>query len=55
MLVHALDADARALYLHHGLESSPTDPLHLMILITEIELAIRGLTQRVSGAMRQPV
>lgn len=42
MLVHALDADARAFYLHHGLEPSPTDPLHLMILIKDIEAAIRA-------------
>jgi GNAT superfamily N-acetyltransferase len=41
MLVHALDAHARAFYLHHGLEPSPSDPLHLMILIKDIEAAIR--------------
>lgn len=40
MLVHAFDDDARAFYLHHGLEPSPTDPLHLMILIKDIEAAI---------------
>lgn len=42
MLVHALDTDARAFYLHHGLEPSPTDPLHLMILTKDIEAAIRA-------------
>jgi GNAT superfamily N-acetyltransferase len=42
MLVHALDAEARAFYLHHGLEQSPTDPLHLMILIKDIDAAIRA-------------
>jgi GNAT superfamily N-acetyltransferase len=30
MLVHAIDDDARRFYVHHGLEPSPTDPLHLM-------------------------
>lgn len=42
MLVHALDDRARAFYRHHGLEPSPTDPLHLMILIKDIEAAIRA-------------
>jgi GNAT superfamily N-acetyltransferase len=42
MLVHALDDDARAFYLHHGLEPSPTDPLNLMVLIKDIEGAIRA-------------
>jgi GNAT superfamily N-acetyltransferase len=31
MLVHAADEEARGFYLRHGLEPSPTDPLHLMI------------------------
>jgi GNAT superfamily N-acetyltransferase len=39
MLVHAIDEDARAFYRHHGLEPSPTDPLHLMILIKDIAAA----------------
>ena len=42
MVVHALDANVRAFYLHHGLEPSPTDPLHLMALIKDIEAAIRA-------------
>jgi GNAT superfamily N-acetyltransferase len=40
MLVHATDDTARASYLRHGLESSPTDPLHLMILIKDIASAL---------------
>jgi hypothetical protein len=36
LVVHALDDDARALYLHHGVGPSPTDPLHLMVLLKEI-------------------
>ena len=40
MLVHAIDAQARAFYMRHGLEPSPTDPLHLMILTKDIATAI---------------
>lgn len=40
MLVHAIDADARAFYLRHGLEFSPTDSLHLMILIKDVAAAL---------------
>jgi len=40
MLVHALDADARAFYLRHGFEASPTDRLHLMILIKDIAATV---------------
>jgi GNAT superfamily N-acetyltransferase len=40
MLVHAIDEEARAFYLRHGLEPSPTDPLHLMILIKDIANAV---------------
>lgn len=40
VLVHAIDDHARAFYLHHGLEPSPTDPRHLMILIKDIQAAI---------------
>jgi hypothetical protein len=36
MLVHAIDQDAARFYLRHGLEASPTEPRHLMILIKDI-------------------
>jgi GNAT superfamily N-acetyltransferase len=39
MLVHAIDEDARRFYRRHGLEPSPTDSLHLMILIKDIAAA----------------
>jgi GNAT superfamily N-acetyltransferase len=42
MLVHAIDDDARRFYLNHGLEPSPTDPLHLMILLKDIEASLRA-------------
>jgi hypothetical protein len=40
LLVHAIDEDARSSYRRHGLEPSPTDPLHLMILIKDITAAL---------------
>jgi len=39
LLVHALHDEARRFYLRHGLEPSPTDPLHLMILVKDIRAA----------------
>jgi hypothetical protein len=41
MLVHALD-DARRFYLKHGLEPSPTDPMHLMILLKDLAASIEA-------------
>jgi GNAT superfamily N-acetyltransferase len=35
MLVHALHDDARAFYAHFDFEPSPTDPLHLLLLIKD--------------------
>lgn len=40
LLVHALHDEARAFYLRHGLDASPTDDLHLMILVKDIRAAI---------------
>jgi GNAT superfamily N-acetyltransferase len=45
LLVHAIDDKARSFYLHHGLEPSPTDPRHLMILIKDIQTAINTANQ----------
>lgn len=42
LLVHAIDPEARAFYIRHGLEPSPTDPLHLMTLIKDIVAAINA-------------
>jgi hypothetical protein len=33
LLVHALHDQARAFYAHFDFEPSPTDPLHLLLLI----------------------
>jgi hypothetical protein len=46
MLVHAIDNQARDFYLRHGLEPSPTDPLHLMILIKDIAAAVAAASQQ---------
>lgn len=42
MLVHAIDSDARECYVRHGLEPSPTDPLHLMVLIKDIAASLEA-------------
>jgi GNAT superfamily N-acetyltransferase len=40
MLVHAQDEEARRFYLKHGPEPSPTDPLHLTILLKDLVASI---------------
>lgn len=42
LLVHAMHAEARAFYLRHGFEASPSDELHLMILIRDLHAASAG-------------
>lgn len=39
LLVHAADEAARRFYEHHGFESSPTDELHLMLLLKDARLS----------------
>lgn len=45
MIVHGIDEDAAAFYLRHGLEPSPTDPRHLMILIKDIAAALNAASE----------
>jgi GNAT superfamily N-acetyltransferase len=40
MLVHALHEEARAFYRHFDFEPSPTDPLHLLLLIKDARALI---------------
>jgi GNAT superfamily N-acetyltransferase len=40
LLVHAPHDQARAFYRRHGLEPSPTDDLHVMMLVKDIRAAI---------------
>jgi GNAT superfamily N-acetyltransferase len=42
LLVHALNERARDFYVHHDFEPSPTDPLHLMLLIKDARKIVRG-------------
>lgn len=42
VLVHAVDSHARAFYLKYGFEPSPTDPLHLMMLMKDIRRTLGG-------------
>jgi GNAT superfamily N-acetyltransferase len=39
-LVHAKDEEARAFYLKFGMEESPTDPLHLLLLFKDIRRSL---------------
>ena len=45
MLVHAIDQHAAGFYLRHGLEPSPTEPRHLMILIKDIAASLNAVSQ----------
>lgn len=40
LLVHALHEQARAFYAHFDFEPSPTDPLHLLLLIKDARTVI---------------
>ena len=40
ILVHAIHDETRAFYTHFDFESSPTDPLHLMLLIRDARAVI---------------
>ncbi len=42
LLVHALHEEARGFYTHHGFGPSPTDELHLMLLIKDAKAIIGG-------------
>lgn len=41
LLVHAKHEKAREFYLKYGFESSPSDPLHLLLLMKDVRAAIR--------------
>jgi hypothetical protein len=42
----AIDDDARAFYLRPGLESAPTNPMHLMIPIKDVRAALESTHNR---------
>ena len=41
LLVHAKDDEARRFYLRYEFEPSPTDPLHLFLLLKELKALLR--------------
>jgi GNAT superfamily N-acetyltransferase len=41
VLVHAKDDDAKAFYEHYDFESSPTDPLHMFLLMKDLRAALK--------------
>ena len=42
VLVHAKDDEARAFYQHFDFEPSPTDPLHLFLLMKNLRAILQG-------------
>jgi GNAT superfamily N-acetyltransferase len=46
VLVHAKDDEARAWYERHGFEPSPTDPLHLILLLKDVRANLGGAVGR---------
>ena len=42
VLVHAIDAEAAAFYRHFGFEPSPTNDLHLMLLMKDLRIGLRS-------------
>lgn len=42
MLVHALHDEARAFYRHFDFEPSPTDPLHLLLVMKDARILVRS-------------
>jgi predicted N-acetyltransferase YhbS len=42
LLGHALREEVRGFYLRYGFESSPTDPLHLMLLLKDARAALES-------------
>jgi GNAT superfamily N-acetyltransferase len=51
LLVHAKHADAKAWYVQYGFEESPSDPLHLLMLLED---ARRFLQRGVPAAGARP-
>lgn len=42
VLVHAKDDEAKAFYRHFDFEPSPTDPLHLFLLMKDLRAMLKG-------------
>jgi hypothetical protein len=42
LLVHAKHDEAKDWYMRYDFEESPTDPLHLMMMMKDVAAALRG-------------
>lgn len=45
LLVHAKHERAKAFYLKYGFEESPTDPLHLLLLMKDVRAAVKKFAE----------
>ena len=41
LMVHAKDAQAQGFYAHFGFRPSPSDPLHLFVLLKDLQRALK--------------
>ena len=41
VLLHAMSDEAKRFYLHHGFAESPVDPMTMMVLLADVEKAVR--------------
>ena len=46
ILLHAISAEAKRFYIHHGFAESPVDPMTMMITLAEVEKAMRSGPER---------
>jgi hypothetical protein len=53
ILVHALHEQARSFYIRYQFEPSPTDPLHLMLLIKDAKASVPALQEDRDNTRRE--
>ena len=41
VLLHAMSDEAKRFYLHHSFAESPVDPMTMMVLLADVERALR--------------
>ena len=46
LLIHAMDEEAKSWYLQYGFEESPTDPLHLQMLMKDVRASVARASER---------
>jgi len=52
LIVHAKNEAAKAWYAQHGFEESPTDPLHLLLLMKDVRAFLRRYEATSGGPSR---